>query len=91
MSRFEEEIEKVKKEMEKAMKKEKKPKNGKDKKKIVYVYQDKDNGVVEVFKTLETAKACAEANWPDEEDEWKDSEDQWNYGEYVTIYKKEIQ
>ena len=94
IGRFEEEMERGKKEMEKAMKK--KTKKSKSNKGIVYVYQDMDHGDVEVFKTLEDAQKHAEKCWPYVEDEdwtgWEESSDgQWNYGEYVSIFMKEIQ
>ena len=61
---------------------------------IVYVYEDTDNNVVEVFETLKAAKDFAIKQWPEIEEEWwegwETSKDSWHTCEYVTIYKRQI-
>lgn len=60
---------------------------------IVYVYEDIDNNVVEVFETLKAAKECAYLHWSKESVEefgWETCDDRWMTCEYVTIYKCQI-
>lgn len=60
---------------------------------IVYVYHDADHNQIEVFTKLISAKDCAEQNWPNEDGDMKwerSGGDKWLWGEYVSIYKKEV-
>lgn len=60
----------------------------------IFVYHDADHGDIELFDTLEAAKAHAEKNWPDAMDEGQGWEDcgrgRYSLGEYVTIYTKHL-
>ena len=67
--------------------------------KTIFVYHDGDHGDIELFKTLEAAKAHAEKCWPDcfEEDEeegdqrgWTSDRNKYFLGEYVTIFERII-
>lgn len=65
---------------------------------MIYVYHDADHNDVELFPLLSQAKTYAEKHWPDAEEdgEWGSSGStnkknrEWTWGEYVTIYEKEI-
>lgn len=73
------------------------------KKKSVYVYHDGDHGDIELFTTLEAAKAYTEVQWPcdgaDAEElalgRWEGDIDAHGeitdlWSQYVVIYKREI-
>ena len=62
-------------------------------KKPVYVYEDTDNNVIEVFTTLAKARAFAEECWGKEDIDswgctWDENDDQWEATDYAHIYKR---
>jgi hypothetical protein len=56
----------------------------------VYVYVDYDHNDIEVFYKLEDAKAKAQKEWSDVEGQEYSTANSWCWGEYVTVYQREI-
>ena len=55
----------------------------------VFVYYDMDHGDMEVFPTLEEAKAHADECWPDSiDEEWEECGDSIHRSEYQSIHTK---
>jgi len=61
---------------------------------MVYVYEDRDQNKVEVFDSLEKAKAQAVLDWAvcgPEQEQWEDcGKGKWQYGEYAFVHTKTV-
>lgn len=62
-------------------------------KKALYVYYDADHNSLEVFVSLKKAKAYADEQWPDCEEEWDGlaGEDHWYRDPYQHIFLRTVE
>lgn len=58
--------------------------------KKLYVWQNTDDGYLEIFNSLKKAKDYSRELYPDDEDEWEDGSDgRWTKN-YESIHRREI-